>query len=100
MDETDREELFGGMSMGMTDREKLNLASKADLIDAILQTNDRRLIANIKHTIIGEYQKKMEDILEKQEACDLWTPGGRQKYWDLEKQYEKLEKTFKRLVGG
>lgn len=87
------------MAERMTEREKLNFATKADLIDAILDVHDQWLIRRINISIVANYKEKMDVILTKMEECDLKTATGRAKYRELEARYEKLEKTFDRLCG-
>lgn len=72
------------------DKESLKYLSKDELIEIIISNNATRYTAFSK--VIDVVGKKVLDIIEKQEKCDLLTPKGRDKYDKLEKEYQKWEK--------
>lgn len=81
----------------MTTREKLNLLSKEDLINAIMKSKNPHLIAKLENQLSDQYYRKISDICDAQEACNLKTSEGRKIYSRLESEYNRVKIVFDKI---
>ena len=70
--------------------ESLNHLSKEELIEIVLSDDKTRSKAFRK--VNQKIAKKIENIIEQQEKCNILTPAGRAEHERLEKQYKKWDK--------
>lgn len=71
-------------------KETLKKLSKEDLIDIIL--SDSQWKRKAFRVVIAIVEEKINDIIDKQEECDLLTLEGLEEYQRLQQQYEKWVK--------
>lgn len=75
-------------------RKALEVLTRSDLINII--ASDELLSMAAMNTAINAFEKRINGLLDEMSDCDINSPEGWKRYWELDAKIKKLEEAQER----